>query len=75
MEIYNRESIKLKIRHSGTNCVKWYKNSTRKLYSDSLRKQFKNNCMVVSKLPSLKDKVHLPGGTMTLTINDMVDRV
>jgi hypothetical protein len=50
--------------------VTWYKNSTRKQYNTMLRKKFKKTCIVVSKLPSLKDKLHLPGGTIKMAILD-----
>jgi hypothetical protein len=55
--------------------INWSKNATLKNYKDVLKKKFKKNAMVVSTIHKLTDRVHLPGGTATLTLNNTVNRI
>lgn len=57
-------------------CVNWNINSTNKIYSNILQKKFKQSTLTTSKIANkMNKKIYLPGGTLSLTANKMVNRI
>jgi hypothetical protein len=55
-------------------CINWNNNTTMKIYSNTLQKQFNKVTFLASKVPKYckLNKINLPGGTVSLTVNGMV---
>jgi hypothetical protein len=56
-------------------CINWNLNKTHQIYKSLLNRKFPNSTMIGSKIHNTVKKNLLPGGTASITMNTMVNRI
>jgi hypothetical protein len=70
------EFLKADVVGLSKTCVNWNNNKTRQIYSNVINKKFKKSTIVFAKIPKFNEhqRKYLPGGTLSMTVKDMVDK-
>jgi hypothetical protein len=55
--------------------INWNTNTTRRLYSQILSKKLKKNNLVVARIANKSTNCNLPGGTASVTVQSMVNKI